>query len=173
MDLSVIACALLFVAGAANAGVAAPPSPPIVTSTAMKKSSASSITLHGETVTLDYIANPRASHGRFLMTNGGDADAVATLEAAWLETSAGRRDLSGVQVFDPSLPQKDDRPPDHRTVRIEAGASRSFDVSFDGVSYEPAFGETVAVGIRMRIGEQVLEAKSPLQYVRRWPLEAP
>lgn len=175
-----IARALLCAAGALQAGFiaaagAAPQSQATVTSTVMKKTSASSITLSGETVTIAYVADPRVSHGRFLIANAdaGAGDAIATLEAAWLETGDGRRELSGVQLFDPSLPQKDDRPPDQRSVRIDAGASRAFEVSFDAVSYEPPFGELVAVGVRMRIGELVLEAKSPLQYVRRWPLGTP
>lgn len=167
MDLSMIARALVFAAGAA---AAAPQSHAIVMRSAMKPASALPITLSGEIVTIDYLADPSADQGRFVIVNAGAADLVLTLAAAWLETGDGRRQLSGIELFDPATQQSGERPPDNQTLRIEAGAARQFGVSFAPVSYEPRFGETVAVGARIRVGGQVLEAKSPLKYVRRWPL---
>lgn len=87
-----------------------------------------------------------------------------------LRAGAGRRELSGIAVFDPSPDHAGAQPPDQHTLRVDAGATRAFGFGFDAFSYEPRFGETVTVGVRMRVGAQVLAAKSPLRYVRRWPL---
>jgi len=126
-------------------------------------------TLTGETVTITYTADPKAGHGQFLLANPGSTAVSASVDSVWFEAGTQKQALSGISIFDPDHNQTLDA----HDLRVPAGATLRFWVGFPPIAHEPAFGESTAVGLVLRIGGEVLEARSPLQYVRRWPRGTP
>ncbi len=122
-------------------------------------------TLTGEPVTIQYVADPRAGHGQFVLANPGSTPISAEVDALWFQAGEGRRPLPVASIFAP----EDNRSLDPHTLRVEPGATLRFWVGFPAIAYEPPFGEAAAVGLRLRLGDTVLEARSPLQFLRRWP----
>ena len=125
-------------------------------------------TLAGTTVTLPYVADPLVGYGEFVLANPGPEAITAAVESLWFESSDQRRSLSPASLFAP----EERRALDAHALSVEPGAVLTFQAGFPPFPYEPPFGASAAVGIRLRVGNAALEARSPLQFVRRWPQEA-
>jgi hypothetical protein len=122
-------------------------------------------TLTGEPVEISYVADPHVGRGEFVLANPGPAPLSASVETAWFEADAQRRPLSGVTVFD----LDHDQTLDAHALRVEAGDTLRFWLGFPRIAYEPQVGEAAAVGLRLRAGDTLLEARSPVRFLRRWP----
>lgn len=121
--------------------------------------------LIGETVTVSYVADPSVGHGQFRLENRGVVAVMAAVESAWLELGAYRQPLASFTVFD--LAQEQMVNPQSFTV--DAGATMTFLLGFPRVAYEPRFGESTAVGIRLRANSVELQALSAIVFERRIP----
>ena len=121
--------------------------------------------LIGETVTVSYVADPSMGYGRFRLENCGTVAVTAVVESVWLELGEHRQPLTDITVFD--LEQEQMVNP--AGFKVDAEATLSFLVGFPRIAYEPRFGESVAVGLRLRVNDAALQAKSPIQFVRRIP----
>lgn len=119
--------------------------------------------LIGEAVTVSYVADPSVGHGRFRLENHESVAVTAAVESAWLELGALRQPLAGITVFD--LDQ--DRMVDPAGFTVDAKATLTFLVGFPRVVYEPRFGESSAVGLRLTVNGTGQQALSPLVFVRR------
>jgi hypothetical protein len=126
-----------------------------------------SVRLTGEPVVLSTLTEPAASYGKFRLENRSDFAVRSRLEAGWLEAQGERRPLDGISLFDADR----DQPIDGCDLEVAAGSSANFLVGFPRVPYEPSFEGSVAVAVRLVVDGDVLEARSPIQFVRRIPLE--
>ncbi len=120
--------------------------------------------LMGEPVTISYVADPGLSRGQFRLENHGTAAITAKVEAVWLERE-GQQPLTEITIF--NLEQEQTVSPENLTV--QAGTAMTFLVGFPRIAYEPDFGETVAVGLRLSINGVELQALSPVEFIRRVP----
>ena len=125
----------------------------------------SDLRLTGETVTLNYLADPSLGHGQFRLENRGESSVSASVQSAWLEFGERRQPLEGITVYDLDQEQM----VDPQNFKIEAKATLRFLVGFPAVAHEPAFGESTAVGVRMRVDGAEVEAQSPIKFIRRVP----
>ncbi|MBI2930808.1 MAG: hypothetical protein HYY16_04085 [Planctomycetes bacterium] len=125
----------------------------------------STLRLIGEAVTVSYVADPSVGYGQFRLENDEDVPAMAAVESAWLEFDDQRKPLAGVTVFDRA--QEKMVNPDR--FEVGAKATLSLMVGFPPTTYEPHFGESSAVGLRVRVDGVVLQALSSLKFVRRIP----
>ena len=130
---------------------------------------APALTLTGEVVEISYIADPEVGYGRFIFSNSGSSAVTVSIESAWLETGTGRQPIASIKVFDPAQEMDGEQPRDPHRLQVTPGATRKFGIGFGSIAYEPSFGESVAVGLRVRSGKIMLEARSPLRFIRRWP----
>lgn len=121
--------------------------------------------LIGETVIVSYVADPSVGHGQFRLENRGAVAVVAAVESAWLEFGAHRQPLAEVTVFD--LDQEQTVNPGG--FKVEARATVTFMLGFPKVAYEPRFGESSAVGVRLSVNGAELQALSPIVFQRRIP----
>ena len=121
--------------------------------------------LIGETVTVSYVADPSVGHGRFRLENHEAVAVTAAVESAWLELGGHRQPLAGITVFD--LDQ--DRMVNPASFRIDAEATVTFMLGFPKVAYEPRFGESSAVGLRLSVNGAELQALSPIVFEPRIP----
>lgn len=119
--------------------------------------------LIGETVTVNYVADPSVGYGRFRLENREAVVATAAVESVWLELGERRHLLTDITVFD--LDQEQTVNP--AGFEVGAGATLVFLVGFPRIAYEPPFGESVAVGLRLCVNGTELGAKSSIQLVRR------
>ncbi len=119
----------------------------------------------GETITVSYTADPRVGHGQFRLENQSGTDALAAVEEAWVELGAERRPLSGVSVFVRELGHTVDA----RGFTVRARTTVTLLVGFPAIIHEPRFGESVAVGLRLRLDGRELQAVAPIQFERRIP----
>jgi len=133
----------------------------------MKTTPHSALQLVGETVTISYVADPSVGHGEFRLENSGDVAVTAAVESAWLELGARRQPLADVTVFD--LDQ--DQMVNPKSFKVDAKTTLKFLVGFPRVTYEPRFGESSALGLRLNINGTELQALSPLKFVRRIPYD--
>ncbi|MBW4528045.1 MAG: hypothetical protein KME18_23165 [Phormidium tanganyikae FI6-MK23] len=124
----------------------------------------SNVRLIGETVTISYVADPGISRGQFRLENHGTTAISAKVEAVWLEREE-QEPLTEISIFD--LAQEQTVSSEHLVV--QAGAAMTFLAGFPRIAYEPQFGETVAVGLRLIVDGVALEALSPIEFVRRIP----
>lgn len=120
--------------------------------------------LIGEIVTISYVADPWVSRGQFRLENHGTTPISATVEAVWLK-SEEPQPLTEISIF--NLDQEQTIDPESFTV--PAGAAMTFLVGFPRIAYEPHFGETVAVGLRLSVDGIEQQALSPIEFVRRIP----
>lgn len=125
----------------------------------------SDIQLTGETVTINYVANPSVGHGQFHLENHGTVAVKAAVESAWLKLGEHRHPLIDITVFD--LGQ--DQMLNLESFKVDAKATLSFLLGFPKVAHEPRFGESSAVGLRLRVDGAELQALSPIKFVRRFP----
>jgi hypothetical protein len=121
--------------------------------------------LIGETVTINYVADPSMGHGRFRLENHEAVAVTAAVESAWLELGGHRQPLAGITVFDLGQDQMVD--PTH--LKVDANATLTFLVGFPTVAYEPRFGESCNVGLRISVNGAEQQALSPVSFVRRIP----
>ena len=121
--------------------------------------------LIGETVTVSYIVDPSVGHGQFRLENYGTAAVMAAIESAWLELGAHRQPLSGITVYNLDHEQM----VNPESFKVDAGATMRFLVGFPEVVYEPRFGESTGVGLRLSADGVDLQALSPVVFVRRHP----
>jgi hypothetical protein len=124
--------------------------------------------LIGETVTVSYIVDPSVGHGQFRLENHGTVAVMAVIESVWLELGAQRRPLSGITVYNLDHEQTVNT----ERFNVDAGASMRFLVGFPVVAYEPRFGESTAVGLRLSVDGAEFQALSPVEFVRRHPRES-
>lgn len=123
--------------------------------------------LAGETVTVSYVADPAIGRGEFRLTNGAESARTAAVLSAWLESGDGRQPLAGVSVFD--LDREQGLPPEG--FEVGARATLSFALGFPRVAREPRFGESLAVAVKLSVNGTELEARSPIKFIRRIPLD--
>ena len=121
--------------------------------------------LVGETVTVSYVADPAMGHGQFRLHNHGATAATASVASAWLELGGDRRPLADITVFD--LEQEQMVNPDN--FKVDGTKTLGFLLGFPRVAHEPRFGESSAVGLRLRVDGAELQALSPIKFVRRVP----
>lgn len=131
----------------------------------MMTTSCSDIQLIGETVTVNYVANPSAGHGQFRLENRGTFAVTAAVELAWLEFGGRRKSLVGITVFD----LEQERMVNPNTFKVGAEVTMMFLVGFPKIDYEPRFGESTTVGLRLRVNGTEIQALSPIKFVRRIP----
>jgi hypothetical protein len=125
------------------------------------------IHLVGERVTVSYVADPSVSYGQFRLENHEAVAVTITVESVWLEIEGHQQPLTGFTVFD--LDQ--DRLVNPKNFKVDAEKTVRFLVGFPKVVHEPRFGETTAVGLRLKLNSTELQALSPIQFIRRFPYE--
>ncbi len=126
-------------------------------------SSTPNLQLTGGTVTVSTPDARKVSQGLFRLENQEAAQFHGSFNLAWLEFGSGRQVLlPEVIVYELSLGQ----PLDPQGFTIGAQASLHIEVNFEESPYEPDFGECTAVGLRLEVGGVVLEALSPVEFVR-------
>lgn len=123
--------------------------------------------LIGETVLVNYIADPSIGHGQFRLENHGAEVMVAIVKSAWLEIGGQDQPIADVTIFD----LNQDQMIDPENFKIGAGKTVTFLIGFPRVSHEPCFGESSAVGLRLRVNGIELQAFSPIKFLRRIPFE--
>ncbi len=121
--------------------------------------------LVGETVVLSFLSDPIIGHGQFRWTNEGQALLRGSIEGAWLAINGERQPMHDLSIFDPAS----DQAIDAAQLELAGGETMTFWVEFPGVAYTPNFGDSLQVGVTMKIGDQEFEAVSPIQWVRRIP----
>lgn len=131
----------------------------------MTTSQRSDLRLAGETVEISYVADPVIGHGQFRLENGGMNAVSATVESAWLTLGARQQPLTEVSVYVTG----EEQTVDSQNFEVKAQAILNFLLGFPAVAYEPVFGESVAVGLRLQADGMELEAFSPITFVRRLP----
>lgn len=119
----------------------------------------------GETVTLSYVADPVVGHGQFRLENHGTDAVMATIKSAWLERGGQQQPIDSVTLFD----LNQDQMINPENFKVAADATFPFLVGFPQVAYEPRPGESCAVILQVSINDIVLEASSPIKFVRRIP----
>jgi len=125
----------------------------------------SGLQLIGEVVTVSYVADPSLGHGKFRIENHGATTVTAMVESAWLDLAGARQPLASVSVYDLNL----ERMVNPKGFKVDGGATMKFLVGFPKLVYEPRFGETTAIGLRVIADHQTLEATSPVVFERRIP----
>lgn len=131
----------------------------------MVTSQPSDLHLTGEPVEISYVVDPAIGHGQFLLENRGTNAANASVQAAWLQLGSRRQSLAGVTVYvlgEEQMVDADD-------FQVAAQSTLNFLLGFPAVAYEPPFGESVAVGLQLKVNGAELEALSPITFVRRLP----
>jgi hypothetical protein len=123
------------------------------------------VSLTGETVNISYVSDPAIGHGEFRLNNAGDTPIVAAVSAAWLELGDQHKPLAQFTVFD--LAQEHMVDPHH--VEVGPKTSLGFLLGFPSMSYEPRFGESAAVGVKLTANGTEVTAMSPLKFIRRIP----
>jgi hypothetical protein len=131
----------------------------------MTASGQSGFELRGETVEVSYLTDPTIGQGQFRLENRGGTPAQASVRSVWLQLGDRRQELDSVTVYDIDQEQAIDS----QNLTIEAGATLKFLVGFPGIVHEPVFGESTAVGLRVRINGTNLEALSSIKLIRRLP----
>ena len=126
------------------------------------------VQLGGETVTVSYIADPSVGHGQFRLENYGTAAVMASVTSAWLELGTHRQPLPAITVYNLDHEQT----LDPESFRVDAGATMRFLIGFPEFAYEPHFGESTAVGLRLKVHGAEIQALSPVKFVRRHPRES-
>lgn len=125
----------------------------------------SDILLIGETVNVNYIADPSVGYGRFRLENHGAIAVTAAVKSAWWEIEGHRRPLTSITVFD----LNQDKMVDPQSFKVDAEATMTFLVGFPRVALEPSFGESIAVGLQLNVNGAEMQALSPIELVRRFP----
>jgi len=121
--------------------------------------------LAGQTVTVNYTADPKFGHGQFQLDNPTSTVLRASVDAAWLELGERRQTLEHVTLYDL----------DHETsvnpsgFQVEPQAVMNFLIGFPVIAHEPQFGQFTAVGLRLRMDDFKQEALSPIKFIRRIP----
>lgn len=122
--------------------------------------------LIGETVNVSYVANPSVGHGEFRLHNSGANAVTAAVHSVWLELGGRHKPIADVTVFD----LDHDQTLNPTGFTVEAGVTMRFLAGFPVVAHEPRFGEKTAVGLQLKVNGAVLQAVSPVVFVRRIPL---
>ncbi len=131
----------------------------------MTTSQGSDLRLVGETVEISYVTDPVIGHGQFRLENRGLNAVSAAVESAWLTLGARRQSLTEVSVYVTG----EEQTVDSQNFEVKAQEALNFLLGFPAVAYNPAFGESVAVGLRLQADGVELEAFSPITFVRRLP----
>ena len=142
-----------------------PPADPPATQPSPGVAPRQQISLTGETVDISYVSDPQIGHGEFRLNNPGDSQVVAAIASAWLELGDQRKPLPRFTVFD--LAQEHMVDPQH--VQVGPKTTLGFLLGFPSMSYEPRFGESAAVGVKLTANGTEVTATSPLKFVRRIP----
>ena len=125
-------------------------------------------TLMGQPVTIGFVDEAAIGHGEFRLVNRGRAAVVVAVDGAWFETNAAApRALSPLSAFDDDYK----RALDPSRIEIPPGATLNVSIGFPRIAYSPRYGEECAIGLRVSAGATIREARSPLQLVRRHPLD--
>lgn len=114
---------------------------------------------------MDYFDDLSVGHGRFRLENDRAVPLTATVKSAWLEIGEHRQPLPSVTMFNLDK----DEPMDPRSFEVAKNATLSFLLGFPSISYEPRFGESIAVGLRLSVNSDELRALSPLRIIRWIP----
>ena len=123
------------------------------------------IELKGETVIVNYIADPSLRYGRFHLENHRLSAVTASVESAWMELAGRRRPLLKFSVFDLDREQTVDA----AGFDIAQGTDVTFLLNFPKLAYLPSFGESAAVGLILRVSDLELQAVSSIQFEKRIP----
>jgi hypothetical protein len=124
-----------------------------------------SLRLVGETVTLSYVADPSVSYGRFRLVNQTVTAVTAAVQSAWLQLAEGHQTLAEVTIFDVD----EGWSVDAAAFPVDAAATKTFLLGFPRIHYEPRCGESVAVGLQLRVDHSEVQALAPIKFVRRDP----
>lgn len=127
----------------------------------------SDLRLIGEKVTVSYVADPILGYGQFRLENKG-ASVTGAVTEAWLELGGERLSLSDITLYDRPLGKM----VDPRNFEVGAGETVTFFLGFPQRVYEPRFGESTSVGLRLSVNGTELQALSPIEFVRRIPRDA-
>jgi hypothetical protein len=120
--------------------------------------------LEGDIVTVSGVGELVAGHGQFLLDNPG-GDAEAAIEEAWLEVGDEHWPVTPASVFDTTT----DEAYDPRRFRVTAGTT-SFLVGFPEIGRPAGPARPIALAVRLRVGSETLEARSPIVFQQRRPL---
>lgn len=121
--------------------------------------------LTGETVTVSYVTDPSISRGQFRLRNPWSVALTARVNSAWLEIGSRHQTLVGITVFD--LDQEQMVSPGG--FKVDAATTVTFILGFPRIAYEPRFGESSVVGLRLDVNGVELQALSPIVFERRIP----
>jgi hypothetical protein len=123
--------------------------------------------LTGESITISYLADARAGHGRFSITNPGVTPLTASVRS--VSFRAARRSLSLQEIG--ALDLETDQSLDPGGFTVGPGSTLRFLLSFPPIPYDPSWGGSAKLELRLAIDHTELTAESTLQFVRRIPLE--
>jgi hypothetical protein len=123
------------------------------------------LVLVGERVTISTVGDFRVGYGHFRVRNDGDALLTVAFERVWFEVDGVAQPLTLVDVLDIVRGRNLDRD----ALEIQPGEELSVFVSFPPFVHNPGWGEQASVIVRVRVGERVYEASSPLEFQRRIP----
>lgn len=118
--------------------------------------------LTGEPVTVSGVADLTAGHGRFRLE--AEEPAHAVVDSAWLEVGDRTQPLTPATVFDVDRGVAQD--PGGFEV---APGTLTFLLGFPAVANQARAGEHTSVGLRLSVGGETLEARSPITFERRIP----
>ncbi|MCM1565354.1 MAG: hypothetical protein NC238_05295 [Dehalobacter sp.] len=119
--------------------------------------------LIGEKVTISYVVDPSVSYGKFRLENHTTGTVTASVKSVWLKLDEQQEPLSNITVFDLDK----DRMVNPKSFTVDAYAIMNFLVGFPRIAYEPFFGESAAVCLRLSLNGTELKALSPIEFVRR------
>ena len=131
----------------------------------MTTSQPSDLLLTGQPVEISYVADPVIGHGQFRLENHRAQAVTASVQSAWLQLGPRQQALTQVTVY----VLGEEQMVDPQDFKVEAQSALDFLLGFPAVAYEPPFGESVAVGLRLQVNGAELEALSPITFVRRLP----
>ena len=124
----------------------------------------SGVELAGEQVTVSGVADLMAGHGRFRIENPGPDPVPAAVESAWLDVGGRTQPLAPASVFDTER----DAAHDPGGFEVPPGGMTFF-LGFPQVRNQAGAGEETSVGLRLAVGGETLEARSPIVFERRIP----
>jgi hypothetical protein len=122
--------------------------------------------LAGEPVTISGVGDLAVGHGRFRVDNPGSAPLRAAVDSLWLEVGGTTRPLEAATVFDADR----DQALDPSAFEVPPG-TKTLLVGFPPVTDDAPAGQETAVGLRLSAGGATAEARSPIVFQRRIPLD--
>lgn len=123
------------------------------------------LSLVGETVIINYVSDPFIGNGKFHIENFTTNPVSARVDSAWSKIGDYEKILTDITVFNLDTLQA----VDSQSFVINPGTTMKFLLGFPVIQYDPHFGETGFVGLRLIVNGYKIEAESPIQFVRRFP----